>query len=180
MADAPEPSFWSAVIPGGQKTAIDFSDTCVLTITGARLGAFPDNPDPAMPSRLIAHVQSIDATDLEDSEKEADEVSYPVRRATVAICTLRPGACERADLELTFSPFNFVEFENTGPIDIHLSGLEDPIEFEAEEDDEEEPAEEPLNPDEVQRRFKEMADAQPPRPRGKSKGTQKPMSFDVN
>jgi hypothetical protein len=158
MGDSP-PSFWGQIIPAGETAFLDYRDDCLLHVTNAVLAAIPD-PFPSDEVRLIARVR----TALPSGADEApDGIAFPVAETTVALCVLRPLAAEQQEIALTISALDLVEVANPGPVDVHLSGIQEALE---DSDGEEDPIEEVpmLTADEIQGRFRAMAARQGPRP----------------
>jgi hypothetical protein len=161
-------TFWGQIIPAGQTAFLHYPSDSILHITSATLGSFP-NSAPSDPIRLQAKVQT--ARPGETGAKEGDPCA--ITETTVTLCLLRPIAEERQGISATFSVMNIVEVTNLGAIDVHLSGVLDPLPSSDEESSEEDGEQEGLSADEIQGRFRDLASRQGPRPPPKAKARKK-------
>ena len=137
---------WKQVIPAGATVALKFPSDASLMITKIVMNGDGE-------CEVVGKIKA--------AESEEEQV--------VTFCKLNNGARECEVLHV-FSPLNMVSVMNNGNAEVTLIGACDDV-FEGEEEEEEEEEEdEGLSADEIQARFKAMAEKQGERPPKQKRG----------
>lgn len=153
-----EVTVWSERIPPRSSKHLNLPEGYAIEIT--RIGLVDAPAGNFGNVEVTAKVKTLVCCSRTDGHD--DEPAY--HEQIVSLCTIDTAQGRDAAVSILFTPLNIVEVINPCDAHIELTGAIDELDADLEEEEEEEDTNESLPVDEIQARFRQMAENPPPQP----------------